>query len=282
MSRRAALLTACGACAAVLLLILTWLLAFHVGFVRRADTSVLGGFLNLDRPRVDSVATFIAELCNPQPYVYFAGAVMLIALGRRRPGVALVIAMILFGANVTTQLLKPLLAEPRPIIPGGEQIGAASWPSGHATAAMSLALCATLAVPARLRPAVAALGGLFAVAVTYSFLTLGWHYPSDVFGGFLVATAWTLLGVALLFATGARSSPRVRTEPAERVSLRDALRAPAVALLGALSLAGLLALARPHQVVAYAQAHTTFVVGAAAIGALGLSLATGVMLTLRR
>jgi membrane-associated phospholipid phosphatase len=282
MSRRAALLTACGACAAVLLLILTWLLAFHVGFVRRADTSVLGGFVNLDRPRVDSVATFIAELCNPQPYVYFAGAVMLIALGRRRPGVALVIAMILFGANVTTQLLKPLLAEPRPIIPGGEQIGAASWPSGHATAAMSLALCATLAVPARLRPAVAALGGLFAVAVTYSFLTLGWHYPSDVFGGFLVATAWTLLGVALLFATGARSSPRVRTEPAERVSLRDALRAPAVALLGALSLAGLLALARPHQVVAYAQAHTTFVVGAAAIGALGLSLATGVMLTLRR
>jgi membrane-associated phospholipid phosphatase len=282
MSRRAALLSACGASAALVLLLLTWLLAFHVGFLRRADARILGGFVNLNRPRVDSVATFIADLCNPRPYVYFAGAVMLVALGRRRPGVALVIGMILLGANVTTQLLKPLLAEPRPIIPGGEQIGAASWPSGHATAAMSLALCATLAVPARLRPAVAALGGLFAVAVTYSFLTLGWHYPSDVFGGFLVATVWTLLGVALLFATGARSSPRVRHEPAERVSLRDALRAPGLALLGALSLAGLLALARPHQVVAYAQAHTTFVVGAAAIGALGLSLATGVMLTLRR
>jgi membrane-associated phospholipid phosphatase len=282
MSRRAALLSACGASAALVLLLLTWLLAFHVGFVRRADTRILGGFVNLNRPRVDSVATFIADLCNPRPYVYFAGVVMLVALGRRRPGVALVIGMILLGANVTTQLLKPLLAEPRPVLPGGGQVAAASWPSGHATAAMSLALCATLAVPARLRPAVAALGGLFAVAVTYAFLTLGWHYPSDVFGGFLVATVWTLLGVALLFATGARSSPRVRHEPAERVSLRDALRAPGLALLGALSLAGLLALARPHQVVAYAQAHTTFVVGAAAIGALGLSLATGVMLTLRR
>ena len=46
--------------------------------------------------------------------------------------------------------------------------------------------------------------------------------------------------------------------------------------------AALLALARPHQVIAYAQDHTAFVIGAASIGAMGLMLATGVMLALRR
>ena len=41
-------------------------------------------------------------------------------------------------------------------------------------------------------------------------------------------------------------------------------------------------IARPEAVAGYARAHEAFVVGASAIAALGLSLATGVMLTLRK
>jgi hypothetical protein len=52
--------------------------------------------------------------------------------------------------------------------------------------------------------------------------------------------------------------------------------------VGALTLGALALLARPHVVVAFAQVHKTFVAGAAAIGALALLLATGVMMTLRR
>ena len=124
---------------------------------------------------------------------------------------------------MTTQLLKPLLAEPRSVLPGDIAVGAISWPSGHATAAMSLALCSVLAAPARLRPAVAALGAVFAVAVSYSFLTLGWHYPSDVFGGYLVATAWTLLGIAALLAVRGRAPAELGVELAERRSLGSTL-----------------------------------------------------------
>ncbi len=195
-------------------------------------------------------------------------------------GVALVIGIVIFGANTTTQILKPLLAAPRPPVSGlSWPISAASWPSGHATAALTLALCAVLAAPARLRPAVAALGAVFAVAVSYSFLTLTWHYPSDVFGGFLIATAWTLAGIAALMTVRARRGLEVTGEPS---SLRAALRPPAAALLGAMLLGALLALARPHQVIAYAEDHTAFVIGAASIATLGLMLATGVMLALRR
>jgi membrane-associated phospholipid phosphatase len=277
-----ALIACAGAALALALLFVTWFLAFHVAPFERADERILGGFTDLHRPRVDSIASFIAGLCNPNPYVYFAGALVLLVLARRRPGVALMIAAILLGANVTTQLLKPLLAAPRAVPEGVAQIGAAAWPSGHATAAMSLALCAVLAAPARLRPAVAALGAAFAVAVSYSFLTLNWHYPSDVFGGFLVATVWTLLGIAILYAIRARFAKETFADPTYRPSVGQALRPPAVALLGAIALAALVALARPHAVVAYTEEHTAFVVGACAIAALGLVLATGVMLALRR
>ena len=277
-----ALIACAGAALALALLFVTWFLAFHVAPFERADQRILGGFTDLNRPRIDSLAHFIAGLCNPNPFVYFAGALVLLAFARKRPGLAIVIAAILLGANVTTQLLKPLLAAPRAVPAGVEEIAPGAWPSGHATAAMSLALCSVLAAPVRLRPAVAALGVAFAVAVSYSFLALNWHYPSDVFGGFLVASVWTLLGIAVLYALRSRFAKETTADPAYRPSVGQALRPSAAALLGAIALAGPVALARPHAVVTYTEAHTAFVLGACAIAGLGLVLATGVMLALRR
>src|SRR5918911_585475 len=75
-----------------------------------------------------------------------------------------------------------------------------------ATAAMTLALCGVMVTPPRLRPSAAALGGGFAVAVSYSILMLAWHFPSDVLGGFLVAALWTLLAVTAL-TLGRREEP---------------------------------------------------------------------------
>lgn len=280
MPRRALAIT--GAAVGAGLLLLTWLLAFHVGVFERADQSVYAGFGGLQRPRVDSIASFVAHLCDAPLYLFFGVIPPLIALVRRRPRLAFASAAILLGANVTTEILKPLLAHPRAagLLGGFHQVAAASWPSGHATAAMALALSFVLVTPSRLRPLAAGLGAVFAVAVAYSFLTLGWHYPSDVFGGFLVAGIWASLALAALSSSGERA-PLPRPDP-DRVPLRDALMPPAAALVGALFLAGLVALARPHEAVAYAHAHAAFMVGAASIGALGVALATGVMLAVRR
>jgi membrane-associated phospholipid phosphatase len=283
---RSARLALIGAAAGVALLFVTWYAAFHIGVIQRADQSMLRGFAGLHRPRVDRITRFIANLCDPQPYIYFAAIPVLVALARRRPRVAATVAMIMLGANVTTQLLKPLLAAPRPTaLLEFPVVAAASWPSGHATAVMSLALCSVIVAPPRLRPFVAALGAAFAVAVCYSFLELGWHYPSDVFGGFLVAATWTLVGVAVLFTAQARQRRRSRApsrEPPSPVSIREALRPPAAVVLGGVTFAGLIVLARPHAVAAYARTHEAFMLGATAIAALGLALATGVMLALRR
>ncbi|MGH2873805.1 MAG: phosphatase PAP2 family protein [Solirubrobacteraceae bacterium] len=274
-----------GAGAGVALLALTWWLSRHVGPVRRADAAILTGFEQLDRPHVDAITNFIAGLCDPHRYLLLAPIPVVMALWRRRPRVAVAVVLVLLAANETTQLIKPLLAAPRVPVAGGPMTDA-SWPSGHATAAMSLALCCVIAAAPRWRPWVAAAMAAFAVAVSWSFLELGWHYPSDVLGGFLVAATWALLAVAALWTIEARRTPGRRKPDAEgsrrRVSVREAL-APALTLaVAALVLAVLILVARPQQVIEYARNHEVFVVGAAAIGTIALTLATGLGMMLTR
>ncbi|MGZ4173271.1 MAG: hypothetical protein ACXVQR_02220, partial [Solirubrobacteraceae bacterium] len=131
-----------GALAGLLLLFLTWYAAFHIGFLERADGKILGGFSGISRPRIDSITNQIAGLCNPKPYVVLAAIPVIVAVWRGRIERAAAIFGILLGANLTTQLLKPLLAEPRLTtqVAGNAHVSSASWPSGHATAAMALAL----------------------------------------------------------------------------------------------------------------------------------------------
>jgi membrane-associated phospholipid phosphatase len=273
-----------GAAFGVVLLALTWYAKSHIGLVEHADRSILRGFAGLSRPRVDRVTEFIAGLCDPKPYVFLAAVPVVIALVRRRPRVAVAIGVIEFAANATTQWLKPALAAPHLFQQlSWPPIASGSWPSGHATAAMSLALCMVIASPARWRPRVAAAMAVFSVAVCYSFLELSWHYPSDVLGGFLVATTWTLVAAAALDLADARWPRRWGRPAAGRpaLSLGQAFAPVVVLVVAAAGLAMLLVLARPHAVASYARAHEAFIVGAAAIGALGLILATGAMLALR-
>lgn len=309
-----------GAGMGVVLLAATWYLFHYVPIFRRADVSILSGFVQLDRPRLDRLTNFVAGLCDPQRYVFLAVIPVAVALFRRRVRLAVMIAVVLLCANETTQLLKPLLAAPRDPV-WWSPITTASWPSGHATASMTLALMIVISAPARRRPVVAAGAAAFALAVCYSFLELGWHYPSDVFGGYLVAATWTMLGIAGVTLYEARRSraaaagvvtvglagaqaaaggaggsragaPAVggSRSPASAgpraagasVTVAQAL-APMAALLVLAGVAvALVVLLRPHEVLSYARDHGAFVIGASAIAVLGLMLASGLTLMLRR
>jgi membrane-associated phospholipid phosphatase len=276
-----------GAGVGVVMLAITWYLAHYVGIFKREDAAILDGFVELHRPRLDRITSFFASLCDPDRYVILAAIPVIVALVRRRVRVAAMIALILLGANETTQLLKPLLAAPRDPV-AWYPLSWASWPSGHATAAMSLALCSVIAAPPRWRSAVAAVMSAFAIIVAYSFLELGWHYPSDVFGGFLVAATWTLAGIAGLSIYDARrvggrpEEARARRAAGAGSSVIETLKPVAVMLAVAALLAVLIVLIRPHEVIAYARGHQAFVIGATSIGVLGLMLGSGLSLMLRR
>ena len=271
-----------GAAGCVVLLAATWFAAFHLGIFGDADQSTYQGFVDLHRHgAVETVTGPFVWLCDPHTYVIWAPLVVLVALLRKRPWTAFGVGAILLGANVTTQILKPMLAEPRPaaLLGGSSPLPAASWPSGHSTAAMAAVLCLMLASPARLRPFVAAVGAAFAIAVGYSVLAAGTHLPSDVFGGYLVATTWALVIVASLWAA---ERHRPSGASVDRVSIRAAIAPQGAVLVAAVVLVGIAALSRPHDVLAYVADHKQLVAVAAAIATLSVSLSTGLMLGLRR
>lgn len=273
-----------GASVGLVLLALTWFASHHVAVLQRADASILAGFVQLHRARLNTLTNHIAALCDPHNYVFLVTIPVLIALIRRRSGLAIMIALVILGANETTELLKPLFAGSHLYVPGGPTTDA-SWPSGHATAAMTLALCLVMAVPPRLRPVTGAAMAGFAVAVCYSFLELGWHYPSDVLGGFEVATIWSLSGVAglsLVRARRARADASATPALPTHAAVREVLRPIALVAVAAAVCLVLVLLARPHAVLDYAAGHKFFVIGAAAIAAASMALASGLALMLRR
>jgi membrane-associated phospholipid phosphatase len=273
-----------GVAACVAVLALVWFAAFHVRFVGHLDHSIYLQFGGLRaHRRISGIAGHLVRPFDPNPYVYLVLLPLVVALLRGRPRVVLAVAAIVLGANTTTEVLKHLIGEPRAasLFAGGDPaLDMHSWPSGHSTAVMSLVLASVLAAPARLRPAVAALGASLAIAVGYSVVETGMHYATDVVGGFLVAAAWTLSAVAVL-AAAERWRPVVRGA-GSRVSVRAAVGAPGAVLAAALLLSAILLAVHPHDVVAYARAHEAFVVGAAGIAALSLGLSTGVVLSVRR
>jgi membrane-associated phospholipid phosphatase len=244
------------------------------------DDSVLAGFVAFQHGPLTRPSDLVATTADPGPFLLLSLLLVVLAVRNGRVRHAALIPVILLGASTTTQVLKPALAHERfAAILGQSQIGAGSWPSGHSTAAMALALCAVLAVPARARPAAAAVGGAYAVAVGFAVVLLGWHFPSDVLGGYLMAGTWTALGLGALRASQARWPARTGREAAVR--LRAAL-APTALLAGAgLLVAGAAVLARPAAAAAYADEHTAALAGAAGIALLGAALVCGLAASLR-
>jgi membrane-associated phospholipid phosphatase len=178
-------------------LALIWVVAQLVPAAHLRDAVALRDFTLLSRPHVDAAANFLIRLLEPALFILWGAALVSVALARGRPRVAVAVAAVMGLAPFTAETLKPLLAHPHAQV-GAVHIGPASWPSGHSTAALALVLCAVLVTPARLRPVVAAVGAVFAVAVGCSLLILAWHMPSDVLGGYVVATLWMALAVAAL------------------------------------------------------------------------------------
>jgi hypothetical protein len=145
---------------------------------------------------------------------------------------------------------------------------------------MSLVLALTFVAPARLRPATAGLGAVFAAAVGYSLLTIWSHFPTDVLADFLVAATWSVLTAAGL----SEVERRLGTSPSQSgpISIREALTPPVVALLAILTLAAIGVLSNPQSIVTYVRTHTAFTVGVTAIGVLSTAVSTGVLLSVRR
>jgi membrane-associated phospholipid phosphatase len=273
-SHRHALLLAAGGLAAAVAAVLARVLT--LGPLRGADSSLLGAYTALDVPASGARLSAVAHLADPVPFALALATIVGVALVRRRPALAVAALVAALGANATTQLLKPALAHPRITSALGlDQISAATWPSGHATASMALALAAVLVAAPQWRPALAAAGAAFATAVGCAIVVLAWHYPSDVLGGWLVAAAWALGAAAVVRAVERRPAVALDAAP---VALLPWAAVGAVAA----AVAGVVVLRHPDLVETLAVDHTRSVAGAAAFAAGACAMAGGMATALRR
>jgi len=201
-----------------------------------------------------------------------------------------VVVLLIGITSVSSQLLKVVLAYPRyEGTIGGADVAPEAFPSGHSTAAMAIALCLVLAAPARLRPLAALVGAGFALGVAFSVIALGWHFPSDAVGGFLLASGWALVlmaGLAYLDERYPARSGRTRAQASVRAATEGltAVGLVALAVAGALVLllAALFAVGQPGGLMGLAERHTALVVVAPSVALAALALLSGVALLSRK
>jgi membrane-associated phospholipid phosphatase len=239
-----------GACAAATLWI--GVAAFHIDAVTTADERALVGFSSFaGGATTKDWATTLSHLTGPSQTIVLGMVLLVVAALRGSPRLVLAVATLLVGANLTTQLLQRTVEGHR----YPDYLPDSIFPSGHATSAMSLAVCAVLVAPRAAKGAVAVVAGIGVIAIAFSILFLGQHHPSDVLAAITVTGAWT--GVALHLMRPHDAAPE-----AHGAHLAVLAGAAVVALTAAIAV-----LARLRAEPISAAERASFVVGSAVIAA---------------
>jgi undecaprenyl-diphosphatase len=133
------------------------------------------------------------------------GIALVCALIWRRPAVVLAVFAAVAAGDVVSTGIKDLVGRPRPFVrnplphPLGRVPKDSSFPSGHASMAFAAAT-----VLSYYRPRWAPAFFLLAVAIGFSRVYNGVHYPLDVLGGAVLGLLLGGLVIALLRLEAAR------------------------------------------------------------------------------
>ncbi len=193
----------------LLLLSLALWLAFGLLTAMAATTTWLPGDLALARwvqsiswaPLAGTISTI--NWLSGGPQLVLGSLTIVVIFFVSRPTTPL--ALFAIGDAGLYDAINSLVHKPRPVaglIHVTENAGAYAFPSGHATFAVTLVVVLLLCIGTRfLVPrslGVAAIAGLAVVLlVGAERIYVGAHYPSDVLGGFLLASAWLPLMLSI-------------------------------------------------------------------------------------
>lgn len=163
------------------------------------DTLVMRG-ADVDHPRVVEVLQRALNGTTLVSLVAICLVAATIGVVRRRADLAVAAAILVLGANASTQILKSRLD--RPDLDGFAMPN--SFPSGHTTAAASVAFALILVLPFAVRGTVALVGAAYVTIIAVATVWAEWHRPSDTVAALLVVLAWSALASTLVRARRVR------------------------------------------------------------------------------
>jgi len=115
----------------------------------------------------------------------------------KRPADDIALVVIAAGCAALPSVVKLIVARPRPTIEHLVHLSSLSFPSEHTTQAAGIYLTIAIMLSKGLnrgwRELVIVLAVLIALAVAWSRVYLGIHYPTDVIAGALLGWSWALL-----------------------------------------------------------------------------------------
>lgn len=165
----------------------------------RWDVPILLAIHSTARPSLDVFASTLTKFGVFWGVFPVASAIALALFMRRRWRSLIYLITTLLGSIIINRTAKVLLHRVRPhlwVSPAPEfDYG---FPSGHAMSSMTLvAVLVILTWGSRWRYFVIIAGSLFVLAIGWTRLYLGVHYPSDILAGWTASVAWAV-GVSLL------------------------------------------------------------------------------------
>ena len=165
------------------------------------DRSILEFLHAHTSPAQDAVALVLARLGGPVGGSVLAGGIALglWLAGQRRAFGFFSLAVV--GAELMNAAAKVLLARARPNLwVSLAPLTSYSFPSGHSMAAAALATAGIVLLwGTRWRWVAVVVGCVWTLAMGWSRLYLGVHYPSDVLAGWVGSVGW-VWGLHVLFA----------------------------------------------------------------------------------
>jgi undecaprenyl-diphosphatase len=176
------------------------------GVTNALDSSILLAINSLSSPWLNTFFVAFTELGGVIVVSVVAIILVLLFLTKRNYIRALLIAVGIGGVAAMNLLLKSIFERARPdlwdwIVTETHT----SFPSGHATASMALALCIVyLLWNTKWRKATIIAASVYLLLIGFSRLYLGVHFPTDILGGWLLGIGWMALVITFVITVNYR------------------------------------------------------------------------------
>ncbi|MDV2992443.1 MAG: hypothetical protein N4J56_002097 [Chroococcidiopsis sp. SAG 2025] len=163
------------------------------------DTLILQGIHATAQPQLDSIAVTLTQFGSSTILFPVISAIALVMLLRRRWRSLIYLLTTVIGSAIINRAVKLLMHRVRPELwtsPAPElDFG---FPSGHAMNSMTLVAALVILTWGSPWCLLVLIGGsLYAIAIAWTRLYLGVHFPSDILAGWMVSVAWAI-GVSFL------------------------------------------------------------------------------------